>query len=332
MLAGGRAWRSGLGWRAHPAAAACCLLHANPSAACATARRRPLLLLPLRCVPARDACCRGRCNAAPPVCAVRGATAPARRSAAPRRAQGRLRCATRPARRRAPRSHACPGAAHPVCGARLSPSHSTRPAQACRPSGWQAALLARTTPTTTATTSAPAMFRPRNPYKQLVERATDENLTAPVEDLNHHICAGVRGQGEPGAHAAVQALSRRLQHPSANVQILSLALAEALSRLVPPPVIYPDLSSRAFCNLLRHMVHDRTTVHDVVRRRILILVKTWAADMTLSAQNAWGNGAGALMKETYQQLQREGMSRCICNCPCMRLRPNIKGSALISHI
>lgn len=149
------------------------------------------------------------------------------------------------------------------------------------------------------------MFRASNPYDEIVTRATDETLTSESWDLNLRICDKIKDSGEPGARQAVTALLPRLQHRSANVQLLSLSLADSLGLNVAPEIIYPELSSRAFCSQLLRMVRDRAQVHEAVRRRILHLIQKWARAMGPSAQQAEGNGAGAIMQETYQELKAE---------------------------
>lgn len=157
------------------------------------------------------------------------------------------------------------------------------------------------------------MFRAANPYDELVAQATDENLTSENWDLSLRICERVSSAQDPGgaARQVVDALCRRLAaavNRSANVQLLCLSLADALGKNVPPDTIYPELSSRAWCALLLRMVHDRAGVHDTVRTRLLALIRAWAHAMRASAADAAGNGTGAIMQETYNQLKAERTS------------------------
>lgn len=149
------------------------------------------------------------------------------------------------------------------------------------------------------------MFRASNAYDDLVARATDENLTSENWDLNLQICDLVSSQQESGARQVVVSLTRRLAHKSANVQLLSLSLADALGKNVSPTTIYPELSSRAFCDQLVRMVHDHGGVHEKVRKRLLRLIHTWQQDMAVSADNASGYGVGAIMQDTYRELKAE---------------------------
>ena len=111
------------------------------------------------------------------------------------------------------------------------------------------------------------------------------------------------------ARECVAAISKRLLHRSANVQLYALTLSDSLSKNAPASIIYPELSSRAFCQTLVRVVNDRNT-HDMVKKKTLGLIKEWTQVMQKEADKDGGNGVGAIMKETYDDLkaQREPMN------------------------
>lgn len=67
-----------------------------------------------------------------------------------------------------------------------------------------------------------------NPYEEIVAKATDEKQTVEAWDVLLTIWDKVNDDGEDGARNCVIALQKRLQHRSANVQLFSLTLADAL--------------------------------------------------------------------------------------------------------
>ncbi|KDN36691.1 hypothetical protein K437DRAFT_260047 [Tilletiaria anomala UBC 951] len=160
------------------------------------------------------------------------------------------------------------------------------------------------------------MFKAANPYDELVAKATDEHLTSENWELNLDVCDKVSGQGETAARDCIAAIAKRLLHRSANVQLYALTLADSLSKNVPGHIIYPELSSRAFCQALARLIADERNTHATVRKKAAANVQQWAADMGKPAKGGSGNGSsgavdddgnsvGAIMKETYDQLKHQ---------------------------
>ncbi|KAF8961986.1 hypothetical protein BDZ97DRAFT_1905402 [Flammula alnicola] len=113
-------------------------------------------------------------------------------------------------------------------------------------------------------------------YEDIVNKTTDENLTSENWELILNLCDKVQDEGQPGAHAAIAAILKRLAHRNPNVQLYALSLTEALSKNVGIE-IHRELASRAFTQGLEKLITDRNT-HEKVRRRALGLIALWAAE------------------------------------------------------
>ncbi|KAF8323500.1 uncharacterized protein EI90DRAFT_2384190 [Cantharellus anzutake] len=115
-----------------------------------------------------------------------------------------------------------------------------------------------------------------NPYDEIVAKATDENQTSENWEIIISLCDKVVDEGEGGARNVIAAILKRLAHRTSNVQLYSLALAEALSKNCGIE-LHRELCSRSFTQGLEKLVTDRNT-HDKVRKRALGLIKTWALE------------------------------------------------------
>ncbi|KAG8802765.1 ESCRT-0 subunit protein hse1, partial [Serendipita sp. 399] len=137
------------------------------------------------------------------------------------------------------------------------------------------------------------MFRgATNPYDEIVVKATDENQTSENWEILLNLCDKVSEEGEQGARNVIAALLKRLTHRNANVQLYSLAVAEALSKNCGIEV-HREIASRAFTQGLEKLVTDRTG-HDKVKKKALTLIdgwdKEWADDPSLSIMHELHEG------------------------------------------
>ncbi|WFD29091.1 hypothetical protein MSPP1_000096 [Malassezia sp. CBS 17886] len=119
------------------------------------------------------------------------------------------------------------------------------------------------------------MFKAPNAFDEIVANATDENLVGENWELNLAVCDKV-GENEEDARACFAAIQSRLADKSANVQLYSLTLADALSKNCGTAV-HHEIASRAFMHMLARMAVDRHT-HEIVRHRILRLLRNWAKE------------------------------------------------------
>ncbi|KAF8185948.1 hypothetical protein BJ912DRAFT_880441 [Pholiota molesta] len=113
-------------------------------------------------------------------------------------------------------------------------------------------------------------------YEDIVNKTTDENLTSENWELILNLCDKVQDEGQPGAHAAIAAILKRLAHRNPNVQLYALSLTEALGKNTGIEV-HRELASRAFTQGLEKLITDRNT-HEKVRRRALGLIALWTAE------------------------------------------------------
>ncbi|KII87126.1 hypothetical protein PLICRDRAFT_113324 [Plicaturopsis crispa FD-325 SS-3] len=122
------------------------------------------------------------------------------------------------------------------------------------------------------------MFRSgqANPYDDIVNKTTDENLTGENWELILNLCDKVQDEGEQGARNVIAAVLKRLAHRNPNVQLYALSLAESLSKNCTI-VLHREIASRAFTQGLEKIITDRTT-HEKVKRRALGLVAMWTAE------------------------------------------------------
>lgn len=100
------------------------------------------------------------------------------------------------------------------------------------------------------------MFRStQNQFDEAVAKATDENLTSENWELILDVCDKVTGN-ENGGKDVVAALMKRLSNRNANVQLLALELANALSQNCGLPV-HRELASKSFTDSLLRLAGDR---------------------------------------------------------------------------
>ncbi|KAF8877878.1 hypothetical protein BD779DRAFT_1230764 [Infundibulicybe gibba] len=115
-----------------------------------------------------------------------------------------------------------------------------------------------------------------NPYDDIVNKTTDENLTSENWELILNLCDKVDEDGSEGAHNVIAAVLKRLAHRNPNVQLYALSLAEALSKNCAID-LKREIASRAFTQGLEKLVTDRNT-HEKVKRRALGLIAMWTDD------------------------------------------------------
>lgn len=133
----------------------------------------------------------------------------------------------------------------------------------------------RRIPYASARRTAPTMFggSGTNPYDDLVNKATDENLTSENWEIILNLCDKVTDEGPEGARSALASLLKRLVHRNPNVQLYALSVAEALSKNCGVEV-NREIASRAWTQGLEKVITDRNT-HDKVRKRALSLIAQW---------------------------------------------------------
>ncbi|KAK4150381.1 class E vacuolar protein-sorting machinery protein HSE1 [Chaetomidium leptoderma] len=119
------------------------------------------------------------------------------------------------------------------------------------------------------------MFRAAaaGPYDEVINKATDENLTSEDWGAIMEICDRVAGD-QNGPKESVQSLIKRLAHRNANVQLYTLEVANALSQNCGKN-IHRELSSRAFTDAMLKLANDRNT-HTQVKAKILERMKEWS--------------------------------------------------------
>ena len=100
------------------------------------------------------------------------------------------------------------------------------------------------------------MFRTtQNQFDEAVAKATDENLTSENWELILDVCDKVTGN-DNGGKDVVSALMKRLANRNANVILLCLELANALSQNCGLPV-HRELASKSFTDCLLRLAGDR---------------------------------------------------------------------------
>jgi signal transducing adaptor molecule len=114
-----------------------------------------------------------------------------------------------------------------------------------------------------------------NPYDDIVNKTTDENLTSENWELILNLCDKVQDEGPDGARNVIAAVLKRLAHRNPNVQLYALSLAEALSKNCTID-LHREIASRAFTQGLEKIITDRTT-HEKVKRRALGLIALWTS-------------------------------------------------------
>ncbi|EPQ28488.1 uncharacterized protein PFL1_03791 [Pseudozyma flocculosa PF-1] len=139
------------------------------------------------------------------------------------------------------------------------------------------------------------MFAAKNPFEDVVIKATSDELTSEDWQLNLDICDRVSSEGDTGARNCVAAIQKRLIHRNANVQLYALTLSDTLSKNCGLPV-HQELASRSFTQTLSRISLDRNT-HATVKKRCLSLIKQWANDFEDESLD--------LMRETYDALKQQ---------------------------
>ncbi|GMK56102.1 hypothetical protein CspeluHIS016_0211580 [Cutaneotrichosporon spelunceum] len=137
---------------------------------------------------------------------------------------------------------------------------------------------------------------PANPYDELVNKATDENLASEDWDINLQICDKVHEEGAPGARNAVAALVKRLAHRNPNVQIYALELANTLAQNCQRP-LHQELAGKQWTTALERILNDRATVKPV-QNKVLKYVKEWTQQF-----EGTGDPQLGLMSELYDKLR-----------------------------
>ncbi|KAF9907339.1 ESCRT-0 subunit protein hse1 [Lobosporangium transversale] len=140
------------------------------------------------------------------------------------------------------------------------------------------------------------MFRPANPFDEIVANATSETLTSENWDLILSICEKVNRSSDNAGRDCFAAIQKRLYNKNANVILYSLTLCESLAKNCGLKA-QREISSRAFTTLLVKILNEKTT-HPAVRQRILELIQQWAFEFR--ADPSLG-----IMDETYQQLRTQ---------------------------
>lgn len=124
-----------------------------------------------------------------------------------------------------------------------------------------------------ATSTLSTMFRAPNPFEELVNKATDENLTAENWELNLELCDRLASNDESDARKCISAIQKRVVHRNANVQLYAITLTDTLSKNCGD-AIHHEIASRAFMHTLFKVVRDPST-HNLVKQRILRTLLSW---------------------------------------------------------
>lgn len=117
------------------------------------------------------------------------------------------------------------------------------------------------------------MFRAPNPFEELVNKATDENLTTENWELNLELCDRLASYDESDARKCMAAIQKRVVHRNANVQLYAITLTDTLSKNCGD-AIHHEIASRAFMHTLSKVVRDPST-HNLVKQRILRTLLSW---------------------------------------------------------
>ena len=102
------------------------------------------------------------------------------------------------------------------------------------------------------------MFRTPNPFEELVNKATDENLTTENWDLNLALCDRLASNDESDARKCLSAIQKRISNRNANVQLYAITLTDTLSKNCGDAV-HHEIASRAFMQTLSKVVQDPNT-------------------------------------------------------------------------
>ena len=123
------------------------------------------------------------------------------------------------------------------------------------------------------TSTLSTMFRAPNPFEELVNKATDENLTTENWELNLELCDRLASNDESDARKCMAAIQKRVVHRNANVQLYAITLTDTLSKNCGDAV-HHEIASRAFMHTLSKVVRDPST-HNLVKQRILRTLLSW---------------------------------------------------------
>ena len=140
------------------------------------------------------------------------------------------------------------------------------------------------------------MFRTPNPFEELVNKATDENLTTENWDLNLALCDRLASNDESDARKCLAAIQKRILNRNANVQLYAITLTDTLSKNCGDAV-HHEIASRAFMQTLSKVVQDPNT-HKLVKQRILRTLMSWRDEF--SKDDTLG-----LVAETVHELREE---------------------------
>ncbi|TFK39621.1 hypothetical protein BDQ12DRAFT_682099 [Crucibulum laeve] len=133
-----------------------------------------------------------------------------------------------------------------------------------------------------------------NPYDDIVNKTTDENLTSENWELILNLCDKVTDEGPDGARNVIASVLKRLTHRNPNVQLYALALTESLSKNCGIEV-NREIASRAFTQGLEKLITDRNT-HDKVKKRALTLIAMWTGEFE-------NDSTLGIMEECYNNLK-----------------------------
>ncbi|EST08854.1 hypothetical protein PSEUBRA_001563 [Kalmanozyma brasiliensis GHG001] len=139
------------------------------------------------------------------------------------------------------------------------------------------------------------MFTAKNPFEDIVLKATSDELTSENWELNLEVCDKVSSGGEAAARNCIGAIQKRLVHRNANVQLFALTLADAVAKNCGLSA-HQEIASRSFTQTLARICLDRNT-HATVKKRCSALVKEWAGE--------FDDESLGLMKETYESLKSQ---------------------------
>ncbi|SPO31102.1 related to HSE1 - Class E vacuolar protein-sorting machinery protein [Ustilago trichophora] len=139
------------------------------------------------------------------------------------------------------------------------------------------------------------MFAAKNPFEDIVLKATSDELTSENWELNLEVCDKVSSGGESAARNCIGAIQKRLVHRNANVQLYALTLADAVAKNCGLTA-HQEIASRSFTQTLARICLDRNT-HATVKKRCYSLVKEWAGE--------FDDESLGLMKETYESLKSQ---------------------------
>ena len=123
------------------------------------------------------------------------------------------------------------------------------------------------------TSTLSTMFRAPNPFEELVNKATDENLTTENWEFNLELCDRLASNDESDARKCMAAIQKRVVHRNANVQLYAITLTDTLSKNCGD-AIHHEIASRAFMHTLSKVVRDPST-HNLVKQRILRTLLSW---------------------------------------------------------